>query len=207
MKRLITLVCLLAGCAGAIEDPTAPLMAPEDRLAFEANCGKYTELFRPQLAPTMFPVDIVIDSDATNHDISLVLDAIDAWNARVGVELFYATVTDNLNMHAMCNYSTLTTDAVPTNNNWIGLTTYGPCASDMVHVETMNTVGAYETKDYYTDLVVKQIAMHELGHVLGLDHEKDQKSVMYESIGNDVRIITEQSACLALSAVYASEGL
>lgn len=205
MKRVLLVASLMmVGCLGDITGEAHPVSAPEDQAAFEAACSQYFDKYRPELAPREFPMDIVIDSATNNSDVSLVLDAIDAWNQRVGVEVLYATITDNINMHGMCNFSTLSTTAVPTDNNWIGLAVYGPCAANMIYVETMNTVGSYESTTFYTDLVVKQIAMHELGHVLGLDHETNQKSVMFESIGNDVRVITEQSKCLVLKAVHNS---
>jgi predicted Zn-dependent protease len=61
----------------------------------------------------------------------------------------------------------------------------------------METPMKITPNDYFTDAAVTNIAEHELGHVLGLDHEDDNpKSIMYHSVGSDPRIISEKSYCL-----------
>jgi predicted Zn-dependent protease len=107
-------------------------------------------------------------------------------------------------MHGMCNYATLTTD-VDLPNNWIGLTTYGACAADVVNVETMTTRGVNPA--YYTPREVKQVTMHELGHVAGLDHEpEDPNSIMFPNIGDAPLALTQKSICLVQNAFFRSKG-
>jgi hypothetical protein len=193
VKTKLALLFLLAcACAGHVtENNRTPINPPSPE-----ECVEYQppDLLEP--TPRAFPVEVLIDTNTSNHNISLILDAIDAWNTRIGEEILYATISADLaGMHGMCNYTTVTTN-VNLQDPLIGLTTYGPCAADHVDIETMDIPGNDTMACFFTDLVVTQIAIHELGHVLGLPHEQDPKSVMYPTIGQDVRIITDRSACL-----------
>lgn len=198
----------LVGCAGSLDRPERFTEGtPEAYAAFQAACSKDSlQTFRADLAPTQFPVNVLIDTDTTsNDDIGSILDGIEAWNERVGFEAFYATITQDVaTKHGMCNYATLTTD-VHLKSPWAGLTTYGECAADDVYVETMHTPDV-EDQAYYTARAVQQIAMHELGHVAGLDHEAEETSIMYASVSDSPLTITQQSACLVQKAFFRSKG-
>lgn len=203
----VVLALTLMGCAGSLDHPERFADGVlESYAAFQSVCEGKLDTFQPALAPTNFPVNVLIDTDITeNDDIGSILDGIDAWNDAVGFEAFYATVTENLNMHGMCNYAVLTTN-VDLPNNWIGLTTYGECAGDTVMVETMDTPGI-ANPGFYTARAVKQIAMHELGHVASLDHEpEDPSSIMYPSTGDAPRLISLKSRCLVQNAFFRSKG-
>jgi hypothetical protein len=158
--------------------------------------------YQAQFAPKEYPVNIVIDANISDHNIGLMLESIDLWNERIKTEVLYATITYNLAMHGKCNYAVLTDNvALPLEADGkteeIGLTTYGSCADDIVNVETMETRMKLTANDYFTDRAVIQIGAHELGHVLGLDHEpKDHKSMMFPTIGDDPRVISDKSYCL-----------
>ena len=204
---LISLLTLMVGCAGSLENPERFAEGTlENYYAFQAVCEGKLDTFNPGIAPTSFPVNVVIDTDITaNDDIGSILDGIDAWNAAVGFEAFYATISQNLTMHGACNFVTLITN-VDLPNNWIGLTNYGTCAGDTVHVETMDVPGI-ANPGYYTDLTVKQVTMHELGHVAGLGHEpEDATSIMFPNVGNYPLTLSRKSTCLAQQAFFRSKG-
>jgi len=168
------------------------------------ECNDEPNLFVSPLSPTEYPVEVLIDGKTSNHNVSLILDALDAWNDRIGEEILYATVTNDLaGMHGMCNYTTVTTDKI-LEYPQIGLTTYGPCAADHVDIETMDLVAGRPEAYIFTDWYVTYIATHELGHVLGLDHELDITSIMYPSIVNGGHSISRRSACLVKLAVLTS---
>jgi predicted Zn-dependent protease len=206
MKRLVVALVLLVGCAGQIEDkgngwpPSYDPPLDLDPIKLDPGCEQY-KFVDSDFYPTQYPVNILLDGKLSAHNRDLMLDAIDAWNARMKMEVVYATVTDNLQMHDKCNFAVVTdtTDLMP---GWIGLTSYGACASDIVNVETMDTKMSIPNQAYYTDLEVLNVTIHEIGHVLGLQHEADRNSVMFESIGpEDKRYISEQSYCLVQQAV------
>src|SRR4051812_46259506 len=112
-----------------------------DHVGFQADMGECSDepnLFVSPLSPTEYPVEVLIDTKTSTHNIGLILDAIDTWNTRIGEEILYATVTADLaGMHGMCNYTTVTTGTILASPH-IGLTTYGPCSGDHVAIETMD---------------------------------------------------------------------
>lgn len=200
MKWPAVVFALLVGCTGEIEDNGWPPSYDPPDVKLDPACEQYK--FVPSaLYPTDFPVNIILDGRLSSRNRGLMLDAIDSWNNRMGMEVVYATVTDNLQMHGKCNYAVVT-DTTDLDAKWIGLTTYGQCAADIVNVETMATKMTDRGPEYYTDDLVLNVTVHEIGHVLGLPHEADHNSVMYESVGpGDKRYISERSYCLVQQAV------
>lgn len=205
MKRSLLIAgLLLAGCVGEIKDPGTAPPSYVPPMEMDPVCEPYK--FTPNdFFPTAFPVNVVLDAKISDHNVDLMLQAIEAWNTRMKMEVVYATITSNLNMHAGCNYA-LVTDSQDLIPDYIGLTNAGKCASDLVYVETMETKMADRPADYYTDDLVRNITIHEIGHVLGLDHEADPKSIMFFSMGpGDIKYISTQSYCLVQLAVINSQ--
>lgn len=203
MKRVLIAVLLFTGCVGEIgdlgTDPTLPSYVTLDPV-----CEPY-KLAPNDFFPTAFPVNIVLDAKISAHNVELMLQAIEAWNTRMKMEVVYATITSNLNMHAGCNYA-LVTDTWDLEPMYIGLTNSGKCASDLVYVETMNTKMADRGMDFYTDDLVRNVTIHEIGHVLGLAHEEERPSIMFFAVGpGDIKSISTQSYCLVQLAIINSQ--
>jgi len=193
VKKLAVFLFLMATCFCANDHP-----------GFQPDlneCNDEPNLFVAAVSPSEFPVEVLIDSRTPNHSVALILDAIDAWNTRIGQEVLYATVTEDLaGMHGMCNYAIVTANKLLPDPH-VGLTTYGPCAANHVEIETME-LHAGDAEEYiFADWLVTHIAIHELGHVLGLDHESDATSIMYPLLLNGGQQISKRSTCLVKLAV------
>lgn len=199
--RLVAAIVLLVGCTTEIDGSGwPPSYTPPNGLEMDPICEQFKFVPNDFLA-TKFPINVVLDANLTDHNIEIMLDAIEAWNTRLKMEVLYASITKNLTMHDKCNYAELT-DTTDLMGNWIGLTTFGKCGSDIVNVETMQTKMEDRGPEYYTDDLVLNLTVHELGHVLGLGHELDPKSVMFESMGpGDIKYISTQSYCLVQQTV------
>jgi hypothetical protein len=123
MKHLLAAFSLiLVGCVGTIEDPHS---LPEPQL--KAECGKYmVGDYQKSFAPQHFPVNVVIDTSISDHNIGLFLQAIDRWNEKIGSEVLYATITSHLDMHGPCNFTILKDDMalpkLPDGSDEIGVT-------------------------------------------------------------------------------------
>lgn len=201
MKRLVVALVLLVGCVGEIENDWPPSYAPPGPDAGgPAFCAAYK--FTPSdFYPTEYPVNIILDGKLSYHYIDIMLTAIRTWNDRMRMEVLFPTITSNPELHNNCNYA-MVSDTTDLPSMWIGLTTYGKCAADIVNVETMDTMMNHRGKEYYTDDLVLNVTVHELGHVLGLEHEADPNSVMFASVGpGAVRYISTESYCLVQQSV------
>ena len=164
------------------------------------ECRQYTDLRLWPQAPTAFPVEVLVDISMSNHNIGLILDALDAWNDRLEQEIFYLTITaDVIGMHERCNYVTIST-SVLLPGDWIGFTTANRCAADHIDVESAELHLTDGTAGFFTDQVVTAIATHELGHVLGLMHEQDPTSILFPTLGYG-QSISQRSVCLVWLAI------
>lgn len=185
LQSFLVFVLALMGCG---DEPATEESAP----AIAECLVYYGDLDRTWL-PTGFPVEVVIDTRVRNDHVALVLDAIDMWNDQLNTELLFATITeDTYAMHGECNFVTITTKSRLPDLD-VGLTTYGRCAADHVDILTSPPLSAQE---------IRNIAAHELGHVLGVPHDDtDPTSIMYPEVSAGFRFISERSTCVVRIAL------
>lgn len=211
MKYIITFSLLFViSCVGNIEgqvpnqtqiDAEIDSLTPATALLLDPKCVQYQSAFSSGISPRSFPVNVVVDSSIDDTNVGYILDAIDFWNANMKYEVLYASITDNLRMHNACNY-TILTEMTVLPAPYVGFTSYGECANDTVAIETMETGSESVDVSFFTDKNVTQIIEHELGHVLGLDHEQENTSIMYPSIETTAINVSQKSYCIVQYAIY-----
>lgn len=116
--------------------------------------------------PDQVPLDILIDSNVDPDYAPLVRDAIHYWNEQVGCRVFNE-------IGELSNGGTVTFSALTVISPSILYAYVSKAGSSAV-------VWIQKPEDIqYHDRVIR----HELGHVLGLAHDEDKTSLMYERVG------------------------
>lgn len=126
-----------------------------------------------------FPLVVYVDTDAPEHVIQGIKDAVTMWNFRVGTEVLFA---DEVNF----------SDYIPTGCGWIAATQVDEQANDGlwrgVYKEGTSKIchGQVSIRNGVNDLNVTKLFMHELGHAFGLAHDHgDRRSIMYPVVYTD----------------------
>jgi predicted Zn-dependent protease len=143
-----------------------------------------TEIQKEHISKTI-PIGIYVDNELSDEWNEALLFAIKEWNEKSGMDLFEIYVVERHKKYS----------------NIVGITFIKKDKE-----EKLTYAKTYFIKDKFAFAVVINdefsfisqktknfIMVHELGHVLGFMHEKDEKSIMYPNIPfmfhKDIRIL------------------
>jgi hypothetical protein len=117
------------------------------------------------------------DSALGSQYRTLVRAAMDAWEAVANIDL--VEISDSANSNIRLGNRAIDGVAAPGQSSTVGETVYWSNGSGRMTTATI----AFDT-DAYTGTSFYQIAAHEIGHALGLDHSNLTSAVMYYMINS-----------------------
>lgn len=125
-----------------------------------------------------FPIRIDIRNVPENKR-HIALDAINEWQKYLPIVVKNSSDSD-IKINYLCKLPT-------ENKQYVGLTVY-------ITGENRHICKIYiNPKKYYTNLEIKQIFVHELGHSLGLNHSSNYNDVMYNTVKREKYVIKQPS--------------
>jgi predicted Zn-dependent protease len=163
--------------------------------------------------PQNLPLTITADSTITAELSNAVHDAADIWEAATGINLF-EVAADTITASDIVN-TNINTFGVKQGGIWTKKPIEGKESEPAKNVFYANSSGfLYNSNIFFNQVYVSgvngeydwtSIALHELGHVLGLDHDdstEPNKSIMNTFIDqNEVRGLSERDI-MRIIALY-----
>lgn len=128
-----------------------------------------------------FPITVYINSDMTQENQDVAIDAILTWNNVMGEAVFSPVISDTPVNRSICGTIYVSTHDLP--KNYVGYTWWSKCSAEC------------QFEPQLSKKIATITMIHELGHALNLRHEKDEKSVLHAHVGPDQHI-SDLSQCL-----------
>lgn len=145
-----------------------------------------------------FPIDIVIlkEAQAARIETSLIEDALIEWNDVLGAQYFNEKIVENYSKHKTCNkiyFDFVEQHVLPNNSTGGEIMVIYNCYLYIRLTNDLRRPGSYG--------ILYNVILHELGHSLGLNHNEDTNSIMYETAINESQSIADEDIEI-VHAVY-----
>jgi len=173
MKRSKTIIAAqLVFCLGSVLYLYTPWHVPNKQCS-----GFIKDSFGYNMTQEKLPVDIIINQDLIEEEETAIRSAIDTWNRSTGIDLFVLRVakdsSDPGSIRYLKKWEYEKTHTAQTN--------IIPRGHFIKEFSILLNTDLYQFSTNYSPTAVdlQSVILHELGHVLGLDHEtNDLQSVM-----------------------------
>lgn len=182
--RFLALALLLAGCPeeeeGFIEggETLVTFQSADDRVGFRVTpSGRKSRWRRSDI-----PITILVHKTAKDWH-PMMQHAVNIWNRMADCDLFYEDVL--ITGEDIFEYAETSTSAEGT---FVPVFQHYASGDPHTNFNTIDGTGqltassVWMVKGTMTKKIAVLISMHELGHVLGLDHDEDPSSLMYPKI-------------------------
>lgn len=182
--RVIALTLLLSSCPNEPEefieegDTIVTFQRAHDLTGFRiTRSGRKSKWRREDI-----PITILVHHTARDW-LPMMQNAVNIWNRMADCELFYPEVL--LTKEDIFKYTETSTSPTGT---FIPVFQHYASGDPHTNFEAIDGTGqltassVWMVKGSMTKKIAVLISMHELGHVLGLDHDEDPSSLMYPKI-------------------------
>lgn len=136
--------------------------------------------------PRSFPITVVISTEFDDYEVRTIIKGIEYWNEQVGHRILSPVVSGSNSVRLPRNQIVVIKQNIPHNcqRQTLGLTTWLRRRIRTGENVTTNIVASRViiNKNHRHDRTYLRTAVHEIGHALGLLHDKNRNSVIYPAI-------------------------